>query len=88
MNNQALRDKLFAALRGDALPHLRELDDIVLADIDRIMPIVEAHLEAEKKVLAEVFGFYPTADALYVRSDRVDILDMSDWAKLRLRDAC
>lgn len=43
MNNQALRDKLFAALRGDALPHLRELDDIVLADIDRIMPIVEEH---------------------------------------------
>ena len=54
MKNQALRDKLYHALRGNALPGLKELDDLVLADIDKIMPIVEAHWEKEKVAWAQL----------------------------------
>ena len=54
MSNQALRDKLFHALRGNALPGLKELDELVLVDIDKIMPIIEAHWQQEQMAWAEL----------------------------------
>lgn len=50
MTSQDLRDNLFKALRGNALPGLKELDDLVLADIDKIMPIVEAHYKPKPEL--------------------------------------
>ena len=84
MNNQALRDKLFHALRGELWPGNPELDQMALADVDAIMPIIEQHWEEEKKAwanLVEASILYPTADAILARADRVDVLDLSSWAK-------
>ena len=50
MTNQALRDKLFHALRGDLWPGNPELDQMALADVDAIMPIVESYLLAQRLI--------------------------------------
>lgn len=73
MNNQALRDKLFNALRGDLWPGNPELDQMALADVDAIMPIIEQHWEAEKLAWAEILE-----SSITLRNARKRVINYSE----------